>query len=76
MCDFTKCKNGLHPFIRISSTTVGVDEEKVVRWCPECGAIVIDHDIDIRIMPGYYKKLTYPNITKKYGLEQVFQEEE
>lgn len=68
MCNFSKCRNGLHPFIRILSVTVGINEEKIVRWCPECGAIVVDHDIDDRTIPGYYKQLTYPNITKKYGL--------
>ncbi len=70
MCNFSKCRQGLHPFIVISRTIIGIDEEKVVRWCPECGAVVVDCDIDGRANPGYYKKLEYPNITKKYGLEQ------
>lgn len=68
MCNFTECKKGLHPFIVIASIPIEIDEEKVVRWCPQCGAIVVDHDIDGRTMPGYYKKMIYPNITKKYGL--------
>lgn len=68
MCDLSKCKEGLHPFVKISSTTVGEDEEEVVRWCPECGAIVVDHDIDGRTIPGYYKKITYPNIVREKGL--------
>ncbi len=70
MCDFSKCREGLHPFRVISRTTIGIGEEKVVRWCPECGTVVVDCDIDGRSNPGYYKKLEYPNITKKYGLEQ------
>lgn len=68
LCDFSRCQLGIHPFIVISSSTVGIDEEKVVRWCPECGAITVDCDVDNSVMPGYYKKLKYPNITKKYGL--------
>ena len=78
MCDFSRCQLGMHPFIVISSSTVGIDEEKVVRWCPECGAITVDCDIDDCVMPGYYKKLKYPNITKKYGLSNkpIFDVEE
>lgn len=68
-CNFEGCKKGLHPLKVISVIQLGMDEEKVIRWCPECGAIVIDHDIDGRTMPGYYKKLQYPNITKKHGFE-------
>jgi len=71
MCDFTECRKGLHPFKTIARFPVGIGEEKVVRYCPECGAIVVDCDIDGRTMPGYYKKLQYPNITHKYGLGDV-----
>ena len=69
MCDFSKCRDGIHKFVKVMSISVGFDEEKAVRWCYECGAIVIDHDIDGRIIPGHYSKLMYPNITKKYGLK-------
>ncbi len=67
-CNFDGCKKGLHPFKVIARFGYG-DEIKVVRWCPECGAVVVDMDYDNRTHPGYYKKLQYPNITKKYGLE-------
>ena len=67
MQDIEKCKNGLHPFIVISSSTWG-DESKVVRWCPECGAVVVDLDYDGRTNAGYYKKLQYPNMVKRNGL--------
>ena len=67
-CNFDGCKKGLHPFKVIENFEFG-DESKVVRWCPECGAIVVDSDCDGRTNPGYYKKLQYPNITKKHGLE-------
>ena len=68
MCDFSKCKTGIHPFKKILSIQQG-DSEKVVRWCPERGAIVVDADYDNRTNAGYYKNLEYPNITKKYGLD-------
>lgn len=48
---------------------IGMDDYKIVRWCPKCGAIVIDYDMDGRTMPEHYYKLKYPNIIKKYGLE-------
>lgn len=66
-CNFDGCKKGLHPFKVVASFKCG-DEEKVVRWCPECGAVVVDMDYDNRTNAGYYKELQYPNITKKYGL--------
>lgn len=67
MCDFSKCKIGIHPFIVIAKSGVPDFSEKVVRWCPECGAVVVDADFDNRTNAGYYRKLQYPNITKKYG---------
>lgn len=68
MCNFEGCRKGLHPLKVIASFECG-DEAKVVRWCPECGAVVVDLDYDDRTNPGYYKKLQYPNITKKHGLD-------
>ena len=67
--DFSGCKEGLHPFKVITSNSCGFDTEEVVRWCPKCGAIVVDMDYDNRTKPGYYKKIQYPEITLKYGYE-------
>ena len=67
MYDFTKCKTGIHPFIKIASFPFGMSD-KVVRWCPECGAVVVKADYDNGTNAGYYKELQYPNITKKYWL--------
>lgn len=44
-------------------------KKKVVRWCSEYGAVVVDRDISGRVYPVYYKGLRYSNITKKHGLE-------
>jgi len=41
----------------------GVDTESVVRWCPKCGAIVIDLETDNRLM-GSVVKMKFPEITK------------
>lgn len=67
--DFSGCKEGLHPFKVITSNSCGYDTEEVVRWCPKCGAVVVDMDFDNRTNPGYYKRIEYPEITLKYGFE-------
>lgn len=54
------CKRGNHDLVEIASTTVGIDEEKVVRWCKCCGAIVVDLDRDGRTYPGYYMRCVSP----------------
>jgi hypothetical protein len=35
-----------------------------IRWCPECGAIVIDIDSDNRTFPGRIMKMKFPKISK------------
>lgn len=67
MSDIEKCKTGQHPFIVISKTEASL-AYKVVRWCPECGAIVVDADYDNRTNAGYYRELQYPEIVKRNGL--------
>lgn len=66
--DFSECQKGLHRFKIITKRDFG-DEELAVRWCPQCGAIVVDREFDGRLDPGYYQKLKYPEITEKYGLK-------
>lgn len=67
--DFSGCKDGLHPFKVITRNSQCYDTEEVVRWCPKCGAVVVDMDYDNRTNAGYYKKIQYPEITLKYGFE-------
>lgn len=69
MCNFDNCKKDLHPFEIIMTKPTHSNEEAVVKWCPECGAIVVDLYCYGEKEPGHYKELEYPNITKKYGLE-------
>lgn len=35
--------------------------ETVVRWCPTCGAIVIDIDVDGRTAPGRVMPMRFPH---------------
>jgi DUF917 family protein len=46
-----KCLQGLHPLKTIYTDSDGF-ADVVIRWCPECGAIVIDNDVDGRAYPG------------------------
>ena len=70
--EFDDCKNGNHPFEIVDSTLVykGLKKEcKVVRWCPKCGAIVVDHDVDgVTKMPGHYKALDIPTLSRQHNI--------
>lgn len=64
MSDFKAC-NSKHDLViisEISDGTPGVTE--VVRWCKNCGAIVIDADVDGRTYPGDIMKMAFPRIVK------------
>lgn len=56
------CLRGLHPLIEIERISTGF-EDRVIRWCPECGAVVIDWDLDGRTYPGRDMKM---KLTKLY----------
>lgn len=59
-----RCLDGNHELIVISSSNEGYDSEKVTRWCPDCGGIVVDLDYDGRTNAGYYMKMRFPTILK------------
>ena len=40
------------------------DVEAVVNWCPKCGAIVVDKEVDGRLMNSRVK-MQFPNITRE-----------
>jgi hypothetical protein len=46
--------------IEVLSSNLGFDEYAVARWCPNCGAIVVDSDFDNRTSPGKYMKMRKP----------------
>ena len=64
MCE--KCKEGLHPLKEIRRYTGGV-ADSVIRWCPDCGAIVIDAECDGRVYPGHYMKMKLPKLAKEHN---------
>ena len=57
------CDAGKHKLIIISSTT-SLCGDKVVRWCDQCGAIVIDEDCDTRTRPGAFMSMRLPASAK------------
>ncbi len=50
------CSKGQHNLIPVYSHGTE-DEEVVVRWCPICGAIVVDRDINGRTYAGAVRPL-------------------
>lgn len=60
---YINCQNGKHPLKEISRTSDGFTD-KVIRWCPTCGALVIDMESDGRVYPGRYQKMQLPKLCK------------
>jgi hypothetical protein len=41
------------------------DHARVVRWCTDCGAVVVDIDVDGRTNPGGKMKMKFPKYRTK-----------
>lgn len=54
------CKVGNHSLIAICTSYKGQGEVEVVRWCEECGSIVVDIDCDGRTYAGAVVKMKIP----------------
>ena len=64
------CIKGDHKLVEIFSARHPWDESyETVRWCSNCGAVVIDVDFDGRVNPGGTMKMKFPKITKDYHEE-------
>lgn len=60
------CKKGNHSFKIVSKSKADAfGSEKVVRWCCDCGSIVVDRDNDGRTANGYFLKMQSPSILKR-----------
>jgi len=53
------------PLETIMSSNDGYSEDYVVRWCPECGAIVVDAEFEGRTSPGQIMDMKLPNYVKE-----------
>ena len=51
------------PLEEIWWVDMGWNCEASVKWCPECGAVVIDKTTDNRVM-GRYVNMLFPKVTK------------
>lgn len=60
------CKDGKHTLKEITRSEVNstLGEEEVVRWCEYCGAIVVDQEIDRRLM-GNFTPMKFPEIVRQ-----------
>jgi predicted RNA-binding Zn-ribbon protein involved in translation (DUF1610 family) len=59
------CRAGEHPLEDILTIRSIPLIETVVRWCPTCGAVVIDMDSDNRTNAGAVMKMRVPEVTTK-----------
>ena len=58
-------KSGNHDLEFIYGTETW-EKDTYVRWCKNCGAIVVDVEYDGRLRPGEIMKMKYPEITRWY----------
>ena len=65
------CKDGKHSLIVIYSVDAGWNEEHIVRWCENCGSIVVDRESDNRNF-GRVMKMRFPAII--YRLNELVKE--
>ena len=60
-----ECKDGKHDLIVIYSAGDGM-ESNVVRWCRECGSVVVDVDSDGQTYPGLHTPMQTPNYLRRH----------
>jgi hypothetical protein len=51
---------GNHILTEIMRTGYKDDIQHVVRWCRECGAVVVDGELDGRVRPGAVMEMRFP----------------
>lgn len=66
------CKNGKHNLKVIYwHRSLRGNEEPTVRWCQNCGAVVVDIDFDGRVEPGAIRKMELPLNTKEVNQDEA-----
>ncbi len=62
-----KCRKGSHPFEEIldANKCWCGKEIAVVRWCPICGTVVVDIDVDSHTFPGRIMGARRPQILER-----------
>jgi hypothetical protein len=59
------CHKGQHPLVEVFRASTGFDIDHVVRWCSNCGAIVVDVDHDNRTHPGAVMQMRLPALARQ-----------
>ena len=58
------CSIGDHELIEILKSN-GYETDSTARWCRVCGCVVVDLEVDGRLMePGGYMKMISPQVTE------------
>lgn len=60
-----KCTGGKHDLVVVYRGNRFYNEEAVVRWCQNCGAVVVDKDYDNRTNAGQIMQMKFPKLTKE-----------
>lgn len=55
------CDGRNHNLIEVHRSTDVTGISSVVRWCKDCGAVVVDGEFDGRIRPGDILPMTFPS---------------
>lgn len=58
------CLSGNHDLIEVYCDD-GIYYACVVRWCRDCGGVVVDRDCDGRTNAGAEMPIKFPNMAKK-----------
>lgn len=59
------CDGKNHNWKKIYEEELTICRLNVVRWCRDCGAVVVDIDYDNRTSPGQIMKIQFPKITQE-----------
>lgn len=59
------CDGKNHPLVLILVSEDEYDGDAVAKWCPDCGAVVVDRVIDGRVSPGGIKKMRFPKSARR-----------
>lgn len=55
------CNGKNHPLKEIFRAGFEDDVQSVVRWCPDCGAVVVDGELDGRVRSGAVMPMLFPS---------------
>lgn len=59
------CLNNKHNLVEVYVDGYEEEPHNVVKWCTECGAVVVDTEYDGRVVPGDVMEMRIPETFKK-----------